>query len=96
MLQLIICSQIIRNATYMPLSVPYVMLAGLKEVQAELSQENLGDSLSSLSQTILLWCFVLPFTLLLVATRDLQALCLGNISYWHALTRHPACMLPRL
>lgn len=80
----------------MPLSVPYVMLAGLKEVQAELSQENLGDSLSSLSQTILLWCFVLPFTLLLVVTRDLQALCLGNISYWHTLTRHPVCMLPRL
>lgn len=31
-----------------------------------------------------LWCFTLLFTLLLVATRDLQALCLGSNSYWHA------------
>lgn len=93
MLQIIICCRLVRNATYMALPVSHAMLAGRQEMQAELSQEDLG---ASLSQMILLWCFILPFTLLLVATGDPQAPCLGSNSYQHALTHHPGWMLPKL
>ena len=84
-----------KECNYVPLPGSYAMLAGMQEMQAKLSQADLG---ASLSKAIPLWCFFcvshsywLPPGMCRPCVWAATATGMPS-----ALTHHPGCMLPKL
>lgn len=93
MLQIIICCWLIGDATYMPLPVSYTMITGMQELQAELSQEDLGASpLPDHPTVVLLPAFHTPTS----CHQGPAGPVFGLQQLWRALTHNSGCMLPKL